>query len=132
MAKRAPSWKPRRRGNIYCSPACGRGCTAAEYVGAKEEAEAMASKAKGFEPRVTENLGWHASAEALDGHITIRKTGKKYHALASVTNAYAGNPEWGSVSGRTPQQAVDKIRAGLKHKIAKLQEFLEKLEELNG
>lgn len=29
--RQEPDWKPRKKGKIYCSPACGYGCTHASY-----------------------------------------------------------------------------------------------------
>jgi hypothetical protein len=58
--KRKLSWKPVKRGSIYCSSACGRGCTSAEYDLAVKKAAALAKRmGKGWKPRVWENLGWH-------------------------------------------------------------------------
>ena len=50
-------------GQIYCSPACGAGCTYDAYLKANSDAEALASvcaKRIGgvWNPRVWENLGW--------------------------------------------------------------------------
>lgn len=55
------SWKPVRRGDAYCAPACGRGCTRVEWLKAKRAA-ARISKQLGpkWVPHVHENLGWFA------------------------------------------------------------------------
>lgn len=59
------SWKPARRGHIYCSPACGGNCTMGEYKSALKSAEALAKKCgPPFKARVWENLGWHYDAVA--------------------------------------------------------------------
>lgn len=59
-----PDWTPVENGHIYCSPACGMGCTKAAY----EEAHQWAASAQKtlaltgmghWEIDVWENLGWH-------------------------------------------------------------------------
>ena len=63
-------WKPVRRGNIYCSPGCGRGCTHREYLTMKNQAVLMCKTlSDGWEPVITENLGWFA--RAVKGNTTI-------------------------------------------------------------
>lgn len=62
MTRRALSWKPVRRGPIYCAPACGLGCTWLAFKRVTRAAEALARRlGKGWEPEVWENLGWHYS-----------------------------------------------------------------------
>lgn len=56
----ALSWKPVRRGETYCAPACGAGCTWAAHRQAKEDARELAAKlGDGWTPRVWESMGWH-------------------------------------------------------------------------
>lgn len=56
-------WTPKRRGKIYCSPACGLGCTHAEFMTATRKAKALVKRlGAGWKPRVWENLGWHYEA----------------------------------------------------------------------
>lgn len=58
--RKARSWVPIHRGRIYCSPACGLGCTRAEYEKAfKDCADLCKLLGPGWEPEVWENLGWH-------------------------------------------------------------------------
>ena len=53
------SWKPRHKGNRYCSPACGHGCTWGEYQQARKEAKDCQRKlGKHWKIRVWENCGW--------------------------------------------------------------------------
>ena len=58
--ERELSWKPvLRAGGIYCSTACGGGCTKAAYDSAVKQAAALAKKmGKGWKTHVHENLGW--------------------------------------------------------------------------
>lgn len=54
------SWKPVRRGDLYCAPACGGRCTLADFSKASKAAKALARNlGKGWRGRVWENLGWH-------------------------------------------------------------------------
>lgn len=56
------SWTPVRRGNAYCSPACGGRCTYSAYTHAHERAgQLVDTLGLGWSPRVWENLGWHWS-----------------------------------------------------------------------
>lgn len=68
-------WTPVLRGDTYCSPACGAGCTKAAHDAAQRKAKALARRmGPGFKPRVWENLGWHYSAErgrAADNHRAL-------------------------------------------------------------
>ena len=76
------TWKPRQAGSVYCSPACGRGCTVEEWNQAKMRAHAIVeglSVDKGWKPEVWENLGWHA--QAVHGDIRVMNSGPKYHAF---------------------------------------------------
>lgn len=53
------AWTPVRRGKLYCSPACGGGCTWAAYQKAKSEAELVASLlGPNWKASVRENLHW--------------------------------------------------------------------------
>jgi hypothetical protein len=103
------SWRPVRRGDIYCSPACGRGCTWKEYEEAWKLARHIAKQLPGFKPCVHENLGWHARAEALDGHITVSKSCGSYLALADNEMTHAGDADWGTANGATAKKAVNAL-----------------------
>jgi len=64
-------WIPRRRGDIYCSPACGGNCTYADYLKATKAADRLCKRLKGvgWKPRVHENLGWHYNV--YNGHLQV-------------------------------------------------------------
>lgn len=54
------SWTPRRRGDIFCAPACGFDCTFAAYEAAVSMSDTIASLfGHGWRGHVWENLGWH-------------------------------------------------------------------------
>lgn len=122
------SWTPVRRGNIYCSPACGSGCTYAGYLDARKRAERMAKQLPGFKPRVWENLGWHYAVTALDAHVSVYPSYDGYHVLASTTHMHAGDPEWGALNARSPKEAISKLKKRLRREITTLQDFLKRLE----
>lgn len=64
MIKKKLSWKPQRRGEIYCSSACGGGCTYEAYERAKSQTEMLAKKlGKGWNATIFENLGWFGKVE---------------------------------------------------------------------
>ncbi|WP_306147284.1 MULTISPECIES: hypothetical protein [unclassified Roseibium] len=55
-------WTPVRRGDVYCSPRCGAGCTWKAYQTAVQRADDLAERmGDGWEPRIWENGGWHYS-----------------------------------------------------------------------
>lgn len=51
---------PKRVGKIYCSPACGMGCTHQAFVRVSKLANDLAAElGEGWQAEVWENLGWH-------------------------------------------------------------------------
>ncbi len=66
------SWKPVRHGDTYCSPACGGGCTYAEFEKATKKAAALAKRlGPNWKPKVWENLGWHYSIVDKENSIEV-------------------------------------------------------------
>ena len=56
------SWKPVRRGNIYCSSACGASCKLADYNRCVRQAKALAKRmGPGWKTSVDENMHWYYS-----------------------------------------------------------------------
>lgn len=54
------SWKPVKRGNIYCSSACGAGCKLADYKRCVRAAKALAQRmGPGWKPYVSEKMHWY-------------------------------------------------------------------------
>lgn len=121
-------WKPQLRGDIYCSPACGRGCTKAEYDRAVKRADKLAKKlGPGWKPEVFENLGWFSMATSPCGRITVHPpdTAEGYYD-AFLNKAGEVGGLW-TVSASTPKQAVAKvIEAGKRH-LAEIQAIMEGL-----
>lgn len=106
------SWKPIRRGLVYCSPACGFDCTYEAFLKAQEEAEALARRCgPRWKPRVWENCGWHYAATSPGNNVKVHP-GK----IANRTHytVFFGCP--GSVGGDFTSQGYrlkETINAGL-------------------
>lgn len=110
------SWKPYRRGDIYCSPACGGRCTYAEYQKAIRDAERtrkQMDKPELWVARIHENLGWHWCLyhKSSNGLLSLNHTcDGTFYALISLTCPGAGDGRWSS--GRyffNPQLAVNNM-----------------------
>ena len=72
------SWKPVRRGQIYCAPACGRGCSHNEYLDAHKHAAALAKRlGRRWTPFVHENLGWHFKVISPCKQIEVHVNGPR-------------------------------------------------------
>ena len=102
------SWDPVRNGEIYCSSACGGGCTIDSYLQAVENANHLCKElGPGWVPRVWENLGWHYSAKSANDQVEVHET--RYTGGVHYT-AYAGEK---ADNGDTPREAIENIRARL-------------------
>lgn len=135
MANR--DWTPRRRKgrvDIYCSPACGAGCTYADFLRANRCAEKLAKALPGFEPCVSENLGWHFGADALGGLIHVSPGYKRWTGpwwvYANEEHAHAGNPEWGSFTVSKLSDVLPKLARNLRVALGWRQKFLGRVEAL--
>lgn len=92
---KAPSWTPVRKGDIYCSPACGAGCKFSDFKKATADAKALCKKlGPGWKPRVWENLMWHF--EARRGFMSISPLGDtgKYTSLLGTKEGLGGEVFW--------------------------------------
>lgn len=59
-AKKLDRWKAVVRGKIFCAPACGGGCTLAEFNARCRLGRQLIKRlGKGWAYEVKENLGWH-------------------------------------------------------------------------
>ena len=139
------SWKPRRRGDTYCAPACGHGCTWEERQQAKRNAKALARHmGRGWTTRVHENMGWHYTVISPCGRIKLHEYWRHVEPEAGVVDrlavlvpdhyaAFLGEPDspggkWAE-SGDTPEEALRSVVAGAKAKLAKIQASIAGLEE---
>lgn len=70
-----PNWKPRRRGPIYCSPACGAGCKHKDFLECQRRAASLVLGLNGgalsgpWKPRVWENMGWFWGAVCGESNV---------------------------------------------------------------
>ncbi len=101
--KKPLSCTPRRRGDIYCSPACGHGCTAEEYRKAHANAARLCKQlGTGWVVNVWENLGWHFCA--TKGQCTVYRHGPRHYWASLETKMGQFHH-----TSRTPKAAVDAI-----------------------
>ena len=97
-----PSWKPIRRGPLFCAPACGRGCTIAEHAEAHRRGLALAKRlGTKWAVFVHENMGWHCGVRSPCGRIEVRGEGNDF-------SAYLGSGRFCS-HGKTPKAAVRRV-----------------------
>lgn len=109
------SWTPERSGDRYCAPACGGGCTWAQYRKAKRAAARLARRlGKGWKGSVSENLGWHFKAFhtklnewVTKPHFHVHQHGDSYWADLTTVTA-----QW-HAHGPTPKAAVSNVLAQL-------------------
>ena len=96
-------WKPRSRlGGIYCSPACGGGCTRADYDRAVRASKALAERmGEGWEPQVWENLGWYCAVKK--GIASIRPPSRNYDNKYTI---YFNTTPQVVTSAETPEDAL--------------------------
>ena len=112
-------WKPQKRGRMYCSPGCGRGCTWAEYKAAEKRAQAMCRRlGKGWKSQVFENMGWHVKVISPCKRIAVAYT--MAYSRYSRFHASIGKPGgpgflWDACD-TTPEGAVkEAVRVAKKH-----------------
>lgn len=115
-------WNPRRKGEIYCSPSCGHGCTHVEYERACQEANACAKLlGPSWTARVYENLGWHWSVSSACKRVTVtRRADGQYHAYLSEEGP---GGRWTSDSG-TAQGAVHNVVGEMRRDLSPFADLL--------
>lgn len=120
----ALSWVPERRGLIYCSPACGFGCTITAHDRAVLRSnEVAAMLGEGWRAVVGENLGWYWSVVAGDDSYhsgAIRVHENKSYVDGTPTGTWTVVLDNFSATASTPQEAIADVKAALAEKIAKL------------
>ena len=131
---RKQSWEAKRRGAIFCSPACGRGCKESEFIAATVAADRLlrALKGKGWKTRVYENLGWHYSV--YNDYVTVYPVGPdSYRCLMSDDiDCRAGSRLWQDNLAyyRDPNQAVWQQIKRAADVVVKLQNVVEGVLEM--
>lgn len=118
-----PSWAAVRSGERYCAPACGLGCTFAEFEEAHRKANAWAEElGEGWVPVVHENLGWHWSVQR--GPIKLQNEYRNYPSnrwSTTGTGMFSGN-------GSTPHIALCDLRHQLEREIERMNKWLENID----
>lgn len=116
------SWKPVRRGKVYCAPACGRQCTWQQYQSAKREAAKLAKRlGRAWKPYVWENLGWHWQVKSPKRGISVSPPhvdGGTYSACMAPGSYWR--------YGKTPEKAIAGVVSALKARIKELQTIVDK------
>lgn len=129
-------WKAIRRGDHYCAPACGGGCTWTQYQHARLMGSVLATRLsetsglKTWKAHVWENLGWHWSAVSSCGRIKVHQ-----HSGASFT-AFLGKPgspggQW-AVHGSTPRQSVSRVVAQAQSQLSEIGATIAGLEDVTS
>lgn len=113
------SWTPERNGELYCAPACGRGCTHDEYLVAERNgAELAKTLGPDWKYRTWENLGWHYEAISPCGCISVHanafRRSTTYTAYFEVPSTTG---QWIS-SAKTPRAAVKAAIRGFECEMA--------------
>lgn len=102
------SWKPKRSGKKYCSPACGGGCTWDAYQRAQRDAQKLAEHlGPTWIPKVWENLGWHYKAVSSNGKLKVHPS--IWQGKITGYIAFLGEGEFGGrwvVDYEDPREAV--------------------------
>lgn len=87
------SWKPVRRGDKYCSPACGYGCSYKAFTDACTLAKVLLNGmyTQGWEIDVWENMGWFYALRHPKLEIGIHAThGERTEYFLSGLTALVG------------------------------------------
>lgn len=101
-------WTPVRRGERYCSPACGGGCTFAAFEEATKAACNLLAECSTLPGtwrfRVWENLGWHFSVNNGNG-ISIHPNMRGDFTAFINFGAVVDSGLW-TARGTTPREAL--------------------------
>lgn len=120
------SWKPVRKGLIYCAPACGSGCTRAEFDKATLSSAALAKRmGPRWKPEVWENLGWHWAVRSPCGRMKVHPVEWRGSVTYTAYLGEAGEPggTWAE-HGLTPEAAVQATLAAALNDAKKIAGFL--------
>ena len=138
------SWKAKRKGDIYCAPACGANCTWAAYQKAFERGRlCVAELGKGWTIRVAENMGWHTTVLSPCNRIKVSispVSGTPAETLIGTLNSYTaflGDAEdicggkWAE-SGDTPAEAVNNVVRKAAAELARMNAYIKALPRWKG
>jgi hypothetical protein len=125
MESKEQDWTPVRRGTIYCSPACGKGCTHYEYERVQHLARELADRlGVGWARYVWENLGWHYKAISPCENVEVRQIWGSGDYSAKLFEQFVAE-------GTTPQQAVINVIAKFRKHLDSAQDKWEHISYLN-
>jgi hypothetical protein len=100
-------WTPVRRGDAYCAPSCGAGCTFAAYELAVQRAEHLSAQlGDGWTYRVWENMGWFYEAIHEAACLTVHA----HHDSCRKSVQY-----WAEMSGENIRQICSEITVADPH-----------------
>lgn len=113
------SWRAIKRGDIYCAPACGYGCTHAAYLTAHAKADKLIERlGQGWTKRIHENLGWWYEVQSPCGRIRVSNNyGLGFTAFLGEVNDSGGR--WAE-QGKTPEKAIAAVIRVAKSELAKI------------
>lgn len=99
-------WTPVRKGNTYCSPGCGAGCTIQQFNRATKAAAKLAARmGKGWKPDVWENLGWFYRVVSADGRVEIHPPQRRGDTYWVAVESDADTGQY-TADGATPEKAL--------------------------
>lgn len=115
--RRPLSWRAVARGRIFCSPACGAGCTKRAFKQATQQAFALAQHCgPGWTPRVWENMGWFCEAVSPCGRYRVIPL-----SGSDEVHVYVGRF---TAMGRTPELALRRVKSKIRAEIRALNYLL--------
>lgn len=126
------NWTPVRKGDAYCSPACGANCTYEKYTEAVELAQKLKKRCEleiggEWSIDVRENLGWHWSVYHSKTNISINYGGYLSKGKEFTVGLRHGTPIQISTHPQTfntPKDAWDKQIETIKKEFYKYQTIL--------
>jgi hypothetical protein len=117
---KANRYMPIRKGDIYCSPACGMGCTHADFEKAVFASQALAAElGAGWATRVWDNLGWHW--EVSKGKLIINQNKHDRHYTAYIRDVPVNS---------TGLNAIDAVNACIAQIGRRVESYLRIIEEI--
>jgi hypothetical protein len=126
------SWKPVRKGQVYCAPACGGGCTWAAHQQAWERARELCDRlGPGWKPHVWENLDWHYQAvfgkPVCEGHAGLIEVTVSHHGARSTYTVCLQTGPQIIVEAGDPVKAVELLVREMRDRAALLTSTVEQL-----
>lgn len=125
--KKSLSWRPVRRGKIYCAPACGVDCTLEDYTAALRNGAKLArALGPGWKPRVWENCGWHFEAIHATGFVVHASVG--VHGPASYwADMIVDGRQYHSSSYPSAATAVQVVVGAMRAHLARVSDIVDRI-----